>query len=168
MLLDIIVRRNTKISSSILLSFSINTYLYNMVLSEETLRYLPAYFCFYPLIHTCIINIILYRYVLMDKNKNMLVDILVFSSNDMILYRYLLMVMDNNMMLDIFVFHLTISYWIGMYYWRTITCWLLSFSIKTYLYNMILSEQTQRYPAASYCSSPLIHTCTVLYCQTKH
>jgi hypothetical protein len=36
-----IVRRNPKISSSIFLSFSINAYLYNMILSEETLEY-PA------------------------------------------------------------------------------------------------------------------------------
>ena len=37
----VIVRRNNNISTSILLFFSINTYLYNMILSEETLRY-PA------------------------------------------------------------------------------------------------------------------------------
>ena len=49
-----IVRRNTKISNSILLS-SINTYLYNMILSEETLRYPAAYHCPSPLIHTCTI-----------------------------------------------------------------------------------------------------------------
>jgi hypothetical protein len=50
-----IVRTNTNISSSILLSFSINTYLYTMLLSEETLRYPAAYCCPSPLIHTCTI-----------------------------------------------------------------------------------------------------------------
>jgi hypothetical protein len=49
-----IVRRNTKISSSMLLS-SINPYLYNMILSEETLKYPAAYHCPSPLIHTCTI-----------------------------------------------------------------------------------------------------------------
>jgi hypothetical protein len=46
------VRRNTKISRSILLSFSINTYLYNIIMTEETLRYPASYYCPSPLIHT--------------------------------------------------------------------------------------------------------------------
>ena len=45
-----IVRTNTNISSSILLS-SIYTYLYTMILSDETLRYPAVYYC-PPLIHT--------------------------------------------------------------------------------------------------------------------
>ena len=48
-----IVRRKTKISSSMLLS-SINTCLYNMILSEETLRYLVVCYC-PPLMHPCTI-----------------------------------------------------------------------------------------------------------------
>jgi hypothetical protein len=47
-----IVRRNTRISIIILLSFSIVTYLYNMKLSEETPRYPASYYC-PTLIHTC-------------------------------------------------------------------------------------------------------------------
>ena len=49
-----IVRRKTKISSSMLLS-SINTSLYNMILSEEKLRYPAAYYCPSPLVHACTI-----------------------------------------------------------------------------------------------------------------
>jgi hypothetical protein len=41
-----IVRRNTEISSGISLSFSINTYLYGIILSEETLKYPAA--CYFP------------------------------------------------------------------------------------------------------------------------
>ena len=41
---------------------------------------------------------------------------------------------------------------------------LLSVSIYTYLYNMILSEETLRYPASYYFPSPLIHTSTIWYC----
>jgi hypothetical protein len=47
-----IVRRNTKISSIIVLSFSITIYLCNMILSEETLRYPAAYYCPSPLKNT--------------------------------------------------------------------------------------------------------------------
>jgi hypothetical protein len=108
-----IVRRNTKISSIILLSFYINTYLNNMIFSEETLRYPAACYCPSTLIHT--------------------------------------------VQHDIFRGNTKIS---------SIT--LLSSSLNTYLYNMILSEETLKYPA-SYCSpSTLMHTCTIWYYQNKY
>jgi hypothetical protein len=51
----------------------------------------------------------------MEKDNDMLLDMLVFFSDNIILYRYVLMEMDNNMLLDILVFLMTTSYWTGIY-----------------------------------------------------
>ena len=108
-----IVSRNTKISSFILLSFYINTYLNNMILSEETLRYSAACYCPSTLIHT------VQHHIFIGNTK---------ISGIILLYFY----------------------------------------INTYLYNMIFSEETLRYPTACYCPSILIHTWTIWYFQKKH
>jgi hypothetical protein len=92
---------------------AINTCLYNMILSEETLRYPAAYCCPF---HQCIPV----QYDIVRRNTKI--------SSSM----------------------------------------LLSFSINIYVYNMILSEETLWYPAACYCPSLFIHTCTIWYCQNKH
>jgi hypothetical protein len=60
-------------------------------------------------------NIILYRYVLMEKDNSILLDIVVFHLTiSCCTYRYVL-IEDNTMLLDILVFLLTISYCTGMY-----------------------------------------------------
>jgi hypothetical protein len=134
-----IVSRNTKISSSMLLSY-INAYLYNMILSAETLRYLVVCYCAL-LIHACTIwycqrntkisNILLLsawcwisycffsqyhigQVCIKGEEQYYTAGYLSVSSDNIILYRYALME-DNNMLLDILVFLLTISYCTGMY-----------------------------------------------------
>ena len=52
----------------------------------------------------------------MEKNKNnYAARYLSVSSDNIILYKYLLIEKNNNMILDILVFPLTISYYTGMY-----------------------------------------------------
>jgi hypothetical protein len=133
-----IVRINTKISSSILLSFTINRYRYNMILSEETLRYPAAYYCPSPLIQTCTI------WCCQEKHKDIQQHVIVLNYSIPVHYD---IVRTNTKISSIIV---------------------LSFSITTYLYTMILSEETLRYLAVCYCPSILIHTCTIWYCQKKH
>ena len=96
-----IVIRNTKISSSILLSFSINTYLNNTLLSEETLRYPAAYYCPSPLIHTFTIKVITKL-----PNSEQSAGYLSVSSDNMILYRYVLVEKYNNILFE----YLTLIY----------------------------------------------------------
>jgi hypothetical protein len=65
-----------------------------MILSEETLKYPAACYC-PPLIHTCgYLNV---------------------ASGNVILYRYVLKEKDNIILLDILVFLLAISYCTGMF-----------------------------------------------------
>jgi hypothetical protein len=122
-----------------LFSFSINTYLYNMILSEETLRYPASYYCPSPLIHTCTI------WYCQKKYSNIQHHVIV------------LLRLYTPVQYDIVRRNTKISSII-----------LLSFFIYTYLYNMILSAETLRYPASYCCPSPLIHTSTIWYCQKKH
>jgi hypothetical protein len=157
-----IVSINTKISSSMILSISINTYRCNMILSEETLWYPAALYCPSTLIHT---GTIWYC----QKSQDIQQYIIVFL-------------------------HWFIPVWydIDRRNSKIASSMLISFSINTYLYNMILSEETLRYPAACpttlihitctlwyckknplrypaacYCSFSLIYTCTIWYCQMK-
>jgi hypothetical protein len=86
-----------------LLSFSVYTYLYNMILSEETLKYLASCYCRLHLY-------IPVQYDIVRRNT------------------------------------------------KISTSMLLSFSVYTYLYNMIFPEESLRYPASYSCPSPLIYT----------
>ena len=106
-----------------LLSFFINAYLYNMILSEETLWNLVSCYC-PPLIHTCSIK------YCQKKHEDIQQHIIV------LLHLYV------PVQYDIVRGNIKIS-----------SSMLLSFSINTYLYNMILSEETLRYLAACYCPS---------------
>jgi hypothetical protein len=67
-----------------------------MILSEETLRYPAAYYC--PLL-----------------GQYYAAGYLSVSSDNIILYRYVLMKKDNNIMLNILVFLQIIPYCTGMY-----------------------------------------------------
>jgi hypothetical protein len=129
--------RNTEISSSILLSFSIYANMYTMKLSNQTLIYPVSYYC-PPYIHTCTIWFCQKKHY--DIQHHVIVR----------LHLYIPVQYD-------FVRRNT-----------KISSSMLFSSINTYLYNMILSEETLGYPALCYCPSPCIHTCTIWYCQRKH
>jgi hypothetical protein len=134
-----IFRGNTKISSIILLSFYINTYLYNMLLSEEKLRYPISYCCPSTLIHTCTI------WYCQKKHWY-------FKQYVIVLLQY----------------YIPVQYDIVRRNTKISSIILLSFYINTYLYNMQLSEESLRYPASYCCPSTLIHTWTIRYFQKKH
>jgi hypothetical protein len=51
----------------------------------------------------------------MENDNNIMLDILVFSPDNIIVYRYVVMEKENNILLDILMFLLTISYCTGMY-----------------------------------------------------
>ena len=111
-----------------LFSFSIYTYVYNMILSEETLRYPALCYCPSPCIHTCTI-----RYC-HKKHSNIQHHVIV-------------------------RLHLYIPVQYDIVRRNTKISSSMSFSsINTYLYNMILPEETLRYPASFSCPSPLIYT----------
>jgi hypothetical protein len=127
-----------------LLSVSINIYLYNMILSEETSRYPEVYHCRSPLVHTGTIYTCRIWYC-QKKHQDMQ------QYNIAILHYYI-----------------PVQYGIIRRNTKISISMLLPFSINTYRYNMILTEVSLRYPAAYYFPFQLIYISTILYCQQKH
>jgi hypothetical protein len=123
MMLDIFVFHLT---ISYWLSFSINPYLHNMILPEETLRPLAACYC-PSLIHTCTIHIV--QVSINGEEQKYAAGYLSVSSDSIVLYRCALMEKNNTNISSII---------------------LSSFSMNTYLYNIGLSEDTIRYPSTYY------------------
>jgi hypothetical protein len=77
-----------------------------MVLSEETLRYLAVGYC---------LSLHFVQVCINGEEQQHADGYLSVSSDNFILYRYVLMEKDKNMLMDILVFLLTISYCTGMY-----------------------------------------------------
>ena len=108
-----------------------------MIFSEETLRYPAACYGPFPLIHTFTI------WYCQKKHKD-IQQYIIFFLHQYISVQYDIVRRNTKISSNIY----------------------LSFSINTFQYNMILWEETLRYPAA--CPTTLIHTGTIEYCQKKH
>jgi hypothetical protein len=130
-----------------------------MILSDETLLYPAVYYCLSPLIHTYIIlSDVLYRYIIVPFGSYYVYTVHIYVHT--ILSDDESVVSPTRRAQQLEQTCLTI-YFFFFLFWCGFILHLFLVAINTYLYNMILSEETLRYPAAYCCPSPLIHTCTI-------